>query len=156
MYALVAAGLQWAISRPHAHDGEPGRRVTPASTLAALPVLGAAGALGVTAIAGFTRAGTTVDPLDVDGVTRLVESGPNRFTRNPMYLALAGGLVAHAVARRSWAALLPVAAFVVLLDRTQVPVEEAALRARFGADYDDYVRRVPRWIGPGGGEKGAG
>jgi protein-S-isoprenylcysteine O-methyltransferase Ste14 len=27
-------------------------------------------------------------------------------------------------------------------------MEEAALRAQFGSEYDRYSSRVPRWIGP--------
>ncbi len=126
-----------------------GRRpATGRSALAALPVLAASVAWGVAAVRGFVRAGTTVDPHAVERASHLVVAGPNRFTRNPMYVAMAGGLLAHAIARRSWVGLLPVAAFVVVLDRTQIPAEEAALSARFGAEYHAYLRRVPRWCGP--------
>ena len=36
--------------------------------------------------------------------------------------------------------------FVAYLDRFQVRPEEHALRARFGADYESYCRRVRRWL----------
>ncbi|MDO5635605.1 MAG: hypothetical protein Q4G34_12180 [Micrococcus sp.] len=36
--------------------------------------------------------------------------------------------------------------FVVLIDRTQIPAEEKALRRRFGAEYDVYAARTPRWL----------
>ena len=55
-------------------------------------------------------------------------------------------IVANAIRRGSWTALLPVAAFVALVDRLQVTAEEPALRARFGAEYDDYCASVPRWV----------
>lgn len=84
----------------------------------------------------------------MDAASALVESGPNRFTRNPIYLAMAGVLLAHAIARRSWWALLPVAGFVAVIDRTQIRAEEEALRERFGEAYAAYARRVPRWVGP--------
>ena len=48
--------------------------------------------------------------------------------------------------RGSWTALVPVAAFVLVIDRTQVPAEEAALVASFGASYDAYRAAVPRWL----------
>lgn len=139
VYAFAAGLAQWLLS---------GRRpATGPSTLAALPVLAASAALGLSAVRGFVRVGTTVDPHAVERASTLVVVGPNRFTRNPMYVAMAGGLLAHAIARRSWVALLPIAGFVAVLDRTQIPAEEAALGVRFGADYDDYLRRVPRWGG---------
>jgi protein-S-isoprenylcysteine O-methyltransferase Ste14 len=64
-----------------------------------------------------------------------------------MYVGLAGALVGHAIARRSWAALLPAAAFVAVVDRFQIRDEELAMRTRFEDEYDEYVARVPRWLG---------
>ena len=85
--------------------------------------------------------------MDVDAAT-LVTSGPNRITRNPMYLGMAGILVAHAVHLRRPVALLPTVLFVAVIDRFQIPVEEARLRERFGDGYEAYARRTRRWIGP--------
>jgi protein-S-isoprenylcysteine O-methyltransferase Ste14 len=65
-----------------------------------------------------------------------------------MYVGLSGLLLAYAIRRGSWKALLPVAAFVVVIDRFQILSEEAALFAQFGIDYEDYRQRVPRWLGP--------
>jgi hypothetical protein len=42
-----------------------------------------------------------------------------------------------------YAALFALAAHLVIVWR-----EEPDLRGRFGAEYDAYVRLVPRWIGP--------
>ncbi len=64
-----------------------------------------------------------------------------------MYVGLAGLLVANAVRLGSWNALLPVAAFALVIDRVQIPAEESALIAKFGADYEDYRATVPRWLG---------
>jgi protein-S-isoprenylcysteine O-methyltransferase Ste14 len=64
-----------------------------------------------------------------------------------MYVGLAGLLVANAVRRGSWRALVPVAAFMLVIDRMQIAAEEAPLRARFGADYEAYRATVPRWLG---------
>ncbi|HET8926270.1 MAG TPA: hypothetical protein VFN24_00385 [Microbacterium sp.] len=55
----------------------------------------------------------------------------------------------HAVLRRSWVALTPVAGFVAVIDRVQIPAEERALHARFGPACDRYRREVPRWVGVG-------
>ena len=96
----------------------------------------------------FRRAGTTVDPVHPDRASALVTGGPYELTRNPMYVGLAGLLVAHGVARGSWRALPPVAAFVALIDGLQIAAEEAAMKNRFGDDYEAYRERVPRWIGP--------
>jgi protein-S-isoprenylcysteine O-methyltransferase Ste14 len=91
---------------------------------------------------------TTVNPVEPQRATTLVTDGVFSLTRNPMYVGLAGLLAAHAVARGGWLTPLPVAGFVVLIDRLQIPAEEAALTDRFGGVYEHYRRAVPRWVGP--------
>ncbi len=91
-------------------------------------------------------AGTTVNPLEPGRATGLVTTGPNRVTRNPMYVGMAGLLVVHGLLRGGWRTAVPVAAFVGVIDRVQVRPEEAALRELFGAEYDAYCGRVRRWL----------
>ena len=64
-----------------------------------------------------------------------------------MYVGLSGLLVANAVRLGAWKALVPVAAFALVIDRLQIPAEEAALLANFGAEYEAYRATVPRWLG---------
>ena len=52
-----------------------------------------------------------------------------------------------AVALGSPLALLGPALLAVYLDRVQIPAEERALRARFGAPFESYLRTVRRWLG---------
>ena len=100
-----------------------------------------AGSLGA-----FRRTGTTVNPLDPAQASALVTSGPNAVTRNPMYVGMAGLLVAHGLVRGGSRTALPVAAFVGVIDRFQIRPEEAALRDRFGEDFEAYRQRVRRWL----------
>ncbi|RSZ65511.1 isoprenylcysteine carboxylmethyltransferase family protein [Corynebacterium hylobatis] len=123
-----------------------GRLSTPPLLLPALPLLAAAGLLGVGAVREFHRARTTIDPVQVERASTLVTGGVLGRTRNPMYLALALMLVGHAASRRSVPALLPVAGFVWAIGRWQIAAEETALSARFGAEYQAYADRVPRWL----------
>ena len=74
--------------------------------------------------------------------------GFNAYSRNPMYVGMAGLLLANAARRPAPVALLPLVGFAAWLDRRQIPMEEAALRALFRDDYDHYSARVPRWLGP--------
>lgn len=127
-----------------------GREVTPSSMAVAAPVAGGSLCLLAGSAGNFLRHRTTVDPVRVERAQHLVVDGPNRLTRNPMYLGLAGALLSHAIARRSPSAVIPLIGFVWLIDRYQIPVEEAALAARFGQDYLDYKEAVPRWLGVSG------
>jgi protein-S-isoprenylcysteine O-methyltransferase Ste14 len=95
----------------------------------------------------FRRRGTTVEPFRPERASALVTTGANSISRNPMYVGMAGVLVAQAVWRASWIALIPVAAFVVLIDRGQIDAEEAALAEKFGSDYAAYRASTPRWLG---------
>ena len=97
------------------------------------------------AISTITRAGSNV-PTNRPATT-IVESGPYRFTRNPMYLCgmliwlgwiiLYGSVAVLAGAGIFWGS---VAALVV-------PWEERNLEARFGEAYVRYKNSVPRWVG---------
>ena len=127
-----------------------GREVTPSSMAVAAPVAGGSLCLLAGSAGNFLRHRTTVDPVRVERAQHLVVDGPNRLTRNPMYLGLAGALLSHAIARRSPSAVIPLIGFVWLIDRYQIPAEEAALAARFGQDYLDYKEAVPRWRGVSG------
>jgi protein-S-isoprenylcysteine O-methyltransferase Ste14 len=140
LFALAAGLLQRRLAR--------GRRPGPVTKVATGAVMVGSAALVATAGGRFRAEGTTVDPVHPERATHLVTDGPYALTRNPMYVSMAGLLVAHAVWRRSVRALLPVAGFVAVVDRLQVAGEEVALRDHFGPAYDDYRSRVPRWVGP--------
>lgn len=78
--------------------------------------------------------------------TSLVVRGIYRYSRNPMYLGLLVVLLALALylAKLSAFAMPPV--FVLYLTALQIKPEEAALRERFGPEFDDYTARVRRWL----------
>ncbi|WP_293784981.1 isoprenylcysteine carboxylmethyltransferase family protein [uncultured Aeromicrobium sp.] len=98
------------------------------------------------AVERFRRAGTTVDPRAGARANSLVTTGPSARSRHPMYVGMAGLLLAHAAARRSAAAVLPAAMFVSWVDRVQIPMEEAHLADRFGPEFEAYASSVRRWI----------
>lgn len=139
LLALAAGLAQRAVSRGAASPSVP-------RNLGALAIAGAAVGLAGDAVRAFRGAGTTVEPMDPTRASVLVSTGVNSVTRNPMYVGLTGLLVAHAVRRGSWSALVPAAAFVAVIDRYQVAAEEQALHDLFGAEYDAYRRSVPRWL----------
>ncbi len=120
---------------------------TPGRAAAVVTLSSACLALDVAAGLGFRRASTTLDPSHPEQASTLVTTGAHSISRNPMYVGLVGLLTAHAIWRGSWAALAPVAGFVIFIDRLQIEREEVALRKRFGAEYDAYRAAVPRWLG---------
>jgi protein-S-isoprenylcysteine O-methyltransferase Ste14 len=106
--------------------------------------------LGILVVLGgvweFRRARTTVDPRDPAKASSIVTRGVYRFTRNPMYLGFLCLLVGWAAVLWSPLALAGPLVFVAYLNRFQIEPEERMLRARFGAPYEEYLRRVRRWL----------
>ena len=76
---------------------------------------------------------------------RILEQGPYKLTRNPMYLGHLIFLTGLAIALWSWFALIVLAARAAWF-HTRVLHDEARLQASFGAEYDGYRARVKRWI----------
>ena len=124
----------------------PGRATTPLRTVVAGGLVIASATLAGASSRSFRRKGTTVLPFHPEQTSSLVTTGVNAVTRNPMYVGMAGLLLAQAIYRGSWTALAPVAAFVAAIDVYQVRFEEAALRRRFSDVYDAYSHAVPRWL----------
>ena len=81
------------------------------------------------------------------GATRAVlDRGPFRFSRNPLYLGLIVLDVALALLWPSAWALIGVPIGVALLYWGAIAPEERYLSSKFGAEYDEYRRRVRRWL----------
>jgi len=85
-------------------------------------------------------------PLPIDAPKELVIRGPNRHTRNPMYVGLLSALLGWLVLFQTGilAAYLLVGSVAVYL--FVIGYEEPHLRELFGAQYDAYKSRVPRWL----------
>jgi len=101
-------------------------------------------ALAASAMISFRRARTS--PIPIKPTTAIVETGPYRFTRNPMYVGLAVLYLGLALWVDSlWPLLLlPVALFAI--QRFVIAREERYLEAKFGDEYRGYKARVRRWI----------
>ncbi len=96
-------------------------------------------------LARFVREGRGT-PAPIAPPERLVTGGVFRYVRNPGYVSaiamLTGqGLFFGSVRILIYAVLVGVGFHLFVVD-----YEEPTLRARFGAEYEEYCRRVPRWI----------
>jgi protein-S-isoprenylcysteine O-methyltransferase Ste14 len=107
-------------------------------------VLGAILGLGAWAVVMVRRSGQSENPYKP--TTRIVERGPFRVTRNPMYLQMVLVCIGFAVMLANvWILLLtPLCAWV--LQRFVIEPEEAYLERKFGRAYLSYRSRVRRWI----------
>jgi protein-S-isoprenylcysteine O-methyltransferase Ste14 len=85
-------------------------------------------------------------PAPIDAPKKLVVRGLYRYTRNPMYVGVVTVIAGWALVYRS-ATLLGYGAIVATCFTVFVVLyEEPHLSRVFGAEYDDYKRRVGRWL----------
>ena len=115
-----------------------------ALTVGAWFLIAAWAALAALSIGLFRRKHTSMIPFRP--ATTLVSSGPYKVTRNPMYVSLALLTVALALFLNTWWPVLLVVPTLLAVQHLVIVPEEKYLRRRFGAEYDEYARRVRRWL----------
>ena len=128
---IVAGIVPWLLTRWEADPQPLVLRVLGVVLLLA----GGALVLETTARFAFHGRGT---PAPWAPPERFVERGSYRFVRSPMYLGvlLLGREILFAWAVVAW----------LIFELSLVTWEEPGLRRRFGESYDDYRRRVRRWL----------
>ena len=96
------------------------------------------------AISQFIRHKTHPSPYKPTAT--VVVKGVYRFTRNPIYIAFLFIVIGFAVAANSAWFFVSALTLFLLLHFGVVKREERYLSAKFGSAYDDYGRRVRRWL----------
>jgi protein-S-isoprenylcysteine O-methyltransferase Ste14 len=94
---------------------------------------------------GWSGHGT---PMPLAPPQRLVVVGFYRYVRNPMYVGFFVGWLSLWVifGRANQAALIVLLVAVIGVALFVRFYEEPTLRGKFGTDYEEYCRNVPRWI----------
>ena len=141
---LACAGLAWLLAgaAPALALPWPARPALAVALLLALAGL----ELELWGLWVFRRHRTTPNPLSPERARAVVQSGPYRFTRNPMYVGVALQLLGWCAYLRNPLALLALVVFVAYITRFQILPEERALAQNFGEPYLQYLRRVRRWL----------
>ena len=107
--------------------------------------IGGAIALVLASIATFRKAETTILPAGRP-TTAIVERGPYRVTRNPMYLSMALAYLGASIALNNFWAIVVLPAILIVVDVFVIRREERYLASKFGQTYRDYCSRVRRWL----------
>lgn len=85
-------------------------------------------------------------PAPIDPPKEMVATGFYRYVRNPMYVGVLAIIIGHFLWSGYWN-LLIYAMIVFLAFHVFVTYyEEPNLKRRFGASYESYLKKVPRWI----------
>jgi protein-S-isoprenylcysteine O-methyltransferase Ste14 len=93
----------------------------------------------------FVREGRGT-PAPIAPTQRLVVGGPFRYVRNPGYLSALSMILGQGLFFGNVAVLIYAAVLALGFHLFVLLYEEPTLRRQFGGEYEDYCRRVPRWI----------
>jgi protein-S-isoprenylcysteine O-methyltransferase Ste14 len=85
-------------------------------------------------------------PLPLDPPKILVVEGPYGVVRNPMYWGVGSVVLGEAAIFHSRSLVELTVVFAAGVIAFVLLYEEPALRRKFGAEYEEYCRRVPRWL----------
>lgn len=78
--------------------------------------------------------------------TELTQTGPYAYSRNPLYVGSIVIGIGFAIAALNWWIVLGLAILFLAIYIPVIRSEEGFLRSTF-PDFDDYCRRVPRFVG---------
>jgi protein-S-isoprenylcysteine O-methyltransferase Ste14 len=85
-------------------------------------------------------------PAPIDPPKELVATGFYRYVRNPMYVGVLAIIIGHFLWFGYWNLLIYAIVVFLAFNAFVTYYEEPTLKRKFGAAYEDYLRRVPRWI----------
>lgn len=85
-------------------------------------------------------------PAPIDPPKKLVVTGFYRYVRNPMYVAVLAIIIGHFLWFGYWNLLIYVIVIFVAFNTFVTYYEEPTLKRKFGAAYEKYLEKVPRWI----------
>jgi protein-S-isoprenylcysteine O-methyltransferase Ste14 len=85
-------------------------------------------------------------PAPVAPTQRLVVTGPYRYVRNPIYIAVVAVIFGQALLFGDWRLLWYGALLWLSFHVFVVIYEEPTLKQTFGTEYESFRTNVPRWI----------
>ena len=85
-------------------------------------------------------------PYPLDPPRELVATGPYYYVRNPIYVGALFIFAGHFLWFGYWALLLYTVFSFIGVHSFIVLYEEPTLKKKFGAAYEEYLQKVPRWI----------
>jgi len=119
--------------------------VRSASQAVGLLCVGVGSVLLAACIVEFARSGRgTLSP--VDPPRHLVVRGLYRYVRNPMYLSVTTIIFGEVLLTRSRPLGVYWVMWFVGVNLFVMGYEEPTLRRQFGSSYEEYTRRVGRWL----------
>ena len=92
----------------------------------------------------FKKLETTVKPFEKPSA--FISEGPFKISRHPMYLGMFLALLGEAVILGSVIAFLIPLAWITTIEAIFIPTEERSMQDIFGNEYQEYRKKVRRWL----------
>ncbi len=118
--------------------------LSPLLQVAALVLLGLGVVLFVWSTMPFLTHKTSLLPWTPD--SKLLTAGPYRFSRNPMYAGMALLYLGLSLQLGSGLAMILILPVILVINQYVIKGEEAYLTRTFGHEYQEYQKRVRRWL----------
>jgi protein-S-isoprenylcysteine O-methyltransferase Ste14 len=87
-----------------------------------------------------------IKDMDISNSTRIIDTGPYGYSRNPMYVAWTAMFLGTALLLNTWWLLIFLPALMAVTHYFVVRREERQLEQRFGEEYQQYCDRVRRYL----------
>lgn len=139
--AIIAWLLETKVTRIHIVGGT--------ASSSSLEIFGAIlllAGFGLIAWGLYTFASAHTGILPMRPATTIVDVGPYRFTRNPMYVGMTIMYIGGALALNWGWALILLPEVLIAIYTLVIRREERYLSSAFPSEYSDYRRRVRRWL----------
>jgi protein-S-isoprenylcysteine O-methyltransferase Ste14 len=133
-----------AILIPYLLTGWDAGEAPVAARIAGVALTLAGAAVLLDAFARFALQGLGT-PSPTTPTDQLVVTGPNRYVRNPMYLAVTAAILGQWLLLGRPVLLAYAITFLAITYAFVRGYEEPTLRARYGAEYERYRASVPGW-----------
>ena len=92
----------------------------------------------------FKKEKTTVKPLEKPST--LIQKGPFKISRNPMYLGMALLLVGAGFILGSITSFIGTILFIIAMEVRFIPTEEKFMFEQFSEEFEAYKKKVRRWL----------
>ncbi|WP_159736838.1 methyltransferase family protein [Vibrio atypicus] len=137
IFIIVMGFICWGVDLPKSFDFP--------YNLTGIPIICIGLVLSILGKQLFKKFDTNVKTFDEPTV--LVTSGIYQYTRNPMYLGFTIAMLGFSILMGgSLLSFLLTAIFFLITDRWYISYEEKMMHTKFGIEYEEYCRKVRRWI----------
>ena len=94
----------------------------------------------------FKAVNTTINPIEPENASVLVNNGIFSYSRNPMYLGMLLTIIGFSIIHNLLAIIAIMPIWIIYMTYFQIIPEEEAMEILFEEDFVNYCKKTRRWI----------